>query len=138
MAERRSSHATGMAGEFYAMERLFRLGHEPALTLGNAKSIDIIVCTKHGKLKKVSVKSFCGNGKWPVGSLDLSGEKNLVFVFLRYNDFDDVKTDPDVWVMSAKDVESRKKEWFEEYAIYYSGKNAPKDLEKFRNAWVIV
>lgn len=27
-----------MAGEFFVMERLFRKGHEPALTLGNTKS----------------------------------------------------------------------------------------------------
>jgi hypothetical protein len=43
MSERNSGHATGMGGEFLVMERLFRLGHEPALTLGDAKSSDIIV-----------------------------------------------------------------------------------------------
>ena len=139
MAERKSGHATGMAGEFYAMERLFRLGHEPALTLGNAKNIDIIVCTKDGKLKTVSVKSTRGGGKWPVDSRDLSGEKNLVFVFLLYKDFEDVTTDPEVWVMRAADVESRKERWFEKSAIYYShSKLAPKDLEKFRDAWHVI
>jgi hypothetical protein len=32
-----------MAGEFFVMERLFRQDHEPALTLGNAKSIDFVL-----------------------------------------------------------------------------------------------
>ena len=30
-------HTTGLAGEFHVLELLLRLGHEPALTLGNAK-----------------------------------------------------------------------------------------------------
>ena len=71
MTERKSGHATGMAGEFFVMERLFRLGHEPALTLGNAKSIDVIVRTKSGNLKTVSVKALRGGGKWPVDKDDI-------------------------------------------------------------------
>jgi hypothetical protein len=51
MTERKSTHETGMAGEFFVMEQLFRLHHEPALTLGNAKNIDIIVRTQSGVLK---------------------------------------------------------------------------------------
>ena len=125
-----------MAGEFFVMERLYRLGHEPALTLGNAKSIDIIVRSKSGSLKTVSVKSVTGGGKWPVDKIDMSHEEKLIFVLLRYKNFKDVTTDPEVWVMPAYEVESRKRPWFKKSAIYYSHKEAaPKDLEKFKNAW---
>ncbi len=136
MTVRKSGHATGMAGEFFVMERLFRLGHEPALTLGNAKRIDIIVRTKAGGLKTVSVKAAQGGGKWPVGKHDLSHEKDLVFVFLLYRNFKDVTTDPDVWVMPAVEVERRKKGWLVGSAIFYSHKQltAP-DLLQFQNAW---
>lgn len=129
-----------MAGEFFAMERLFRKGYEPALTLGNAKSIDILVydpATK--KTKTVSVKAVCGGGKWSVGSDDLSGHKDLVFVFLLYRAFDDLTTDPEVIVMKASDVEARKQGWLNgTSAIYYAGSNAPEDLDKFKDAWHLI
>src|SRR5208283_1170428 len=99
MAKRKSGHASGMAGEFFVMERLFRQDHEPALTLGNAKSIDIIIRTRKGNLKTISVKSARGGGKWGVEKDDLSKEKDLLFVFLLYKSFEDVTTDPQVWVM---------------------------------------
>lgn len=43
---RRSTNITGMASEFYVMSVLYRLGYNPALTVGNAKSIDILVKSK--------------------------------------------------------------------------------------------
>lgn len=136
MPERKSGHATGMAGEFFVMERLFRLGHEPALTLGNAKSIDIIVRTKSGGLKTVSVKAVRGGSKWPVDKDDISHKQELIFVLLLYKNFEKVTTDPEVWVMPAPDVQARKKPWFERSAIYYSHKeHTPKDLEHFKDAW---
>ena len=69
---RRDGHATGMAGEFFVMEKLFRLGHEPALTLGNAKSIDVLVRRSDGTLREVSVKAIRGGGRWGVASADES------------------------------------------------------------------
>lgn len=59
---RRNGHATGMAGEFFVMEKLFRLGHEPALTLGNAKSVDILLRKSDDSLREVSVKAMCAAG----------------------------------------------------------------------------
>lgn len=136
MTERNSGHATGMAGEFYVMERLFRLGHEPALTLGNAKHIDILVKTKTGRVKTISVKAVRAGGKWPVGNSDFSSQKDMVFVFLLYKKFADVQTSPEVWVMPAKDVEARKGKWFDSYGIYYShAKLGVPDLENYRDAW---
>lgn len=59
---RRSTHDSAMAGEFFVMEALYRLGHQPALTLGNAKSVDILVRNKRGRLIEVSVKTVRGGG----------------------------------------------------------------------------
>ncbi|MDW8469978.1 MAG: hypothetical protein RML56_14465 [Burkholderiales bacterium] len=124
-----------MAGEFFVTEKLFRLGYEPALTLGNAKTVDILVRTKSRNLS-VSVKSARGGGKWGVDENDLAADKNLVFVFLLYKNFEDVKTNPEVWVMPASDVDKRKRRWFKKFAIYYSHKRLrPHDLDKFKDAW---
>jgi hypothetical protein len=92
-------HTTGMAGEFHVMELLFRLGHEPALTLGNAKSVDILTRSPQGNLYAVSVKAMRGGGKWGIGNHDYSKEKNLVFVLLQYKKFSDLIELPEIWVI---------------------------------------
>jgi len=126
-----------MAGEFFVRERLFRLGHEPALTLGNAKTIDIIVRTQAGKLKTISVKAIQAGGKWGVGKDDLSQRSDLVFVFLLYKSFKNVTTDPQVWVMNAADVQKRKSPWIGgQHAICHSHHEvSPRDLDDFEDAW---
>ncbi len=79
----------------------------------------------------VSVKACRGGGKWGVDHDDLSADKNLVFVFLLYKEFDEVTTAPEVWVMPAKEVEKRKKKWFSGSGLYYSGT----DLDGFKDQW---
>ena len=138
---RKSGHATGMAGEFFVMEQLFRLGHQPALTLGNTKHIDILVQTKTGTILTVNVKAVRGKGKWPVGKEGLAGEPNLVFVFLLYEDFENPALPPNAWIMSAKDVETRKRPWIGgSSAVFYHEPNyRPKDLDTFKapDGWKI-
>ena len=94
-------HSTGMAGEFYVMESLYRLGHEPALTLGNAKSIDILTRSPKGNHYEISVKAIHGGGKWGIGKKDedYSNRKNLVFVLLHYKQFKDLSELPIVRVI---------------------------------------
>ncbi len=53
-----ASNNIGLAGEFYAMYRLFLEGYEPSLTLGNTKGIDILLYNpKNGKQFKIEVKT---------------------------------------------------------------------------------
>jgi hypothetical protein len=100
-----------LAGEFFVMEQLFRLGYLPALTLGNAKTVDIFVKTAKGSYE-VSVKALRGNGgKWGVGNVNYSEQKRFIFVFLLYKDFDDLKAPPDVYVVPAPIVEKIKHPW---------------------------
>jgi hypothetical protein len=127
-----------MAGEFFVMEKLFRLGHEPALTMGNAKSIDILVRKPDGALREISVKAVCGGGKWGVSSDDESGCKNRIYVLLIYRDFDDLKGAVDVFVVPAPKLQSLKAPWFKGQGVYYSDKQTLSVLEKYRDAWTNV
>lgn len=124
-----------MAGEFFVMESLFRLGHEPSLTLGNAKTIDILVRTISGKLYEVSVKAIQGGGKWGVGTEDYSNRGNLIFVLLYYKSFSDISTVPESFVLPAEDVEKLKRGWHNNsFAVFYY-KDDRQKLEPYRNAW---
>ena len=138
MGERKSTHDSGMAGEFYVMEALYRLGHQPALTLGNAKTVDILVHLQSGKTVRISVKTVRGGGKWGVGKDDFSRQSDLFFVFLLYNNFTDVTVRPEVFIVSADNVQRFKEPWLESFAVYYSNKDKLKRLEPFRNAWNLI
>jgi hypothetical protein len=135
MPERRSTHESGMAGEFFVMEALYRLGYEPALTLGNAKTIDILAQRKTGDTIRISVKTIRGGGKWGVGVEDLSRTKNLFFVFLFYRDFTNVTTRPEVFVIPASNVEKMKKDWFKSFAVYCSNEEQRQKLAPYKDAW---
>jgi hypothetical protein len=135
MAERKSNDATAMAGEFFVMQSLYRLGHQPALTLGTAKSIDILVKTSSGQLLEVSVKAVRGGGKWGVGKGDLTTRVNLFFVFLYFKDFRDVSRSPAVFVIPASDVERLKEPWLKQYAVYFANRKQRERLESYKDAW---
>jgi len=125
-----------MAGEFYTLSTLFRLGHEASLTLSNAKSIDILSKSPSGNLYQVQVKAVRAGGKWGVGRQSYANVKNLVFVFLLFNDFDKPNENPEAWIIPAKDVEKLKQPWLNETsAIYYSGKEEISKLADYKNAW---
>lgn len=138
LKERRSGHATGMAGEFFVMEKLYRLGHQPALTMGNAKSIDILVRTATGKVREISVKAIRGGGKWGIDGDDVSRRANLIYVLLHYHDFEEPTAAPDVFVVPARAAEAMKDRWFEGWAIYCSNPDHRKKLERFRDAWASI
>ena len=135
MTGRRSTHESGMAGEFFVMETLYRLGYEPALTLGNAKSIDILAEKKTGDTIRISVKTIRGGGKWGVGAEDLSSKKNFFFVLLLYRYFTDITTRPEAFIIPAQDVEKIKKAWFNSSAVYFSNEDDRQKLKPYKEKW---
>ena len=132
---RRSTITTGMAGEFYVMEKLFRLGFLPALTLGNAKTVDIFVRVSSGRTLNVSVKAITARGKWGVGSSDYEVEENLIFVLLYYRSWGDFRTQPDAYILPATVVNTLKREWFRGYAVYMPPHRYKADLAEYLENW---
>ena len=49
-------YETNLASEFYVLSTLHRLGADASLTLGNKKSVDIVVVRKAGDAVTVDVK----------------------------------------------------------------------------------
>ena len=125
-----------MAGEFAVMERLHRLGHLPALTLGNAKTVDIMCKSPIGKLHQISVKAIQGGGKWGIGTGDYTAETNLVFVLLHYRKFSDLTTAPEVWVMPSEAAMRLRKKWLNGAFAIYCGNEADRALiAQYKDAW---
>lgn len=87
------SNNIGLAGEFYAMHKLFLEGYEATLTLGNTKGIDILVYNpKNEKQFKVEVKTsttianerlFGRNMKWIMNKKHENvSDENLIYCFV--------------------------------------------------------
>jgi len=124
-----------MAGEFFVMEALYRMGHQPALTMGNAKKIDILCAISAGRTIRISVKAVRGGGKWPVGNDEWQTERDTFFAFLYYPDFSNVTTRPEIFIVPASEVQTLKEPWFDSFAVYFSNRDRRLRLDQYRDAW---
>lgn len=135
----RKGYFTSMAGEFFVLEKLYRLGHVGTLTFGNAKSIDILARTRSGQLREVSVKAICGGGKWRVDRGNVAKRADLVYVLLHYRDFSDVGAQPEVFVIPGFEAQKLKLDWLNgAKAIYCSNPAHRKRIERFRDRWDLI
>jgi hypothetical protein len=115
-------NTTGMAGEFAVMSQLYRIGLQPALTLGNAKSVDILLQTPSGTNISVEVKTSKGGGKFALGKWDTEIDRsNQVFVLVYYKSFDDLGEPPVFYIMPGEIVGNHRnrEDWHNVSALYY-------------------
>ncbi len=100
-----SRYNTNLAAEFYVLSMLHRFGAEANLTLGNKKSVDIVIVHDAGDTVTVDVKGLAGKTSWPVDNFHPRLRHFLVLVsFLgKINDPDAV---PEVYVVPSDDVKS--------------------------------
>ena len=137
-----ASNNTGLAGEFYAMHKLFLEGYEPTLTLGNTKGIDILLYNpKNGKQFKVEVKTsrtlaslkvFRGEyGKYMQWMMSKKHEsyidkENLVYCFVFISKNKDEK--PRIFFLDPQSVGMRVR-WLNKTWLHGKHRNKVKDGE---------
>jgi hypothetical protein len=134
MPQSSKNDASAMAGEFWVMSALYRRGSLPALAVGGAKAVDVLVATRGGKMVRISVKSSRGGDKWPLGK-HVRSAQNLFYAFLLFNDFRNPAAAPDVWIVPSAVVMKWKKPWMRETALYYGTSWKPARLDDYKNAW---
>ncbi|MEO7446562.1 MAG: hypothetical protein ABIT96_06985 [Ferruginibacter sp.] len=66
---RKSGYDTGTASEFLVLGNLYRLGVNAFISLGNKKSIDLIIKAKNGSSVSVDVKLVQGYSSIVVNNL---------------------------------------------------------------------
>ena len=82
-----TKYNTNLASEFYVLSVLYRMGHNASLTLGNKKSVDIIVIPGKGEPITIDVKGLAGKTSWPVDNVDFEKvDKNHFLIFVSYLD----------------------------------------------------
>ncbi|WP_273464942.1 hypothetical protein [Treponema berlinense] len=104
------NQTTGMVSEFYVLSVLLRCGINANLTLGNQKKVDIIVNNK-GVAMTIDVKGLKSSGDFIIGNyFESKDDKNHFYIFVYYSDFENIKENPELFVVPATEISAIVKE----------------------------
>jgi hypothetical protein len=100
---------THLAAEFFVMSALHRLGANALLTLGNKKTVDIVV-EKGRDTLTLEVKGLATKGSFPIGDYSAkAGDAHHYYVFVSFlGNIADPANPPDVYIVPAKDLDGKK------------------------------
>ena len=137
---KRDTHTSGMAGEFFVMSQLYRLGLAPALTLGNSKGVDILVKASETRVLIIEVKTIKGGGKWPVGrpDEDFSIQTNKLHVLLLYKRFHDLSVPPAAYIVPTPDLSTMVQGWHEGRVALFESHHRAALNAKYLDRWDLI
>jgi hypothetical protein len=96
-----TTYNTNLAAEFHVLSALHRLGVAANLTLGNRKSVDIVIVYEKGLATTIDVKGLAGKTSWPVDNVG-PGKPNHYLVFVGYvGNILDPRISPEVYVVPS-------------------------------------
>ena len=132
--ERKSGYNTGLAAEFHVLSILHRLGFSASLTLGNRKSVDIVVESRN-RIRFVDVKGLAGKTIWALDNFHPMGTGHFVALVSFLNQIGEPDSPPEVYVLPDSKVETH---------LYPNPKGTRKGIKyremrdngaQYRNAW---
>jgi len=136
-----TKYNTNLASEYYVLATLYRLGFNAYITLGNKKSIDIILHLENNKQVTIDVKGLKGTTMFPLDNVDEDNMKpNHFIVFLSFvNRIDDSEVVPEIYVVPHDEIKR-------EDLMYHapSGRKGVRlstlrsNKEKYRNNWKLL
>lgn len=91
---------TGLAGEYFVAAELLKRGWQVAMTIGNAKSLDLLVTNESGKNIRVQIKTL---RKQP-NCFDMHSNKvkfDDFYVFVYLNQID---KQPDYFILKGSEI----------------------------------
>lgn len=96
-----TKYNTNLASEFYVLSMLHRLGYDASLTLGNKKSVDIIVIRKSGEVITIDVKGLAGTTSWPVDNVNKKTKDHFLIFVSFLGKITDHMVLPEVYVVPS-------------------------------------
>ena len=125
---------TNLAAEFWVLSALYRLGVEAQLTLGNKKSVDILILRKSGEIFTIDVKGVAGPYDWPADNIKILDKQTHFYIFLSFEGkIADPLVSPSVWIIPSDKVGHFLKQFRTRKDLYRA--LVKKDGDKFKNAW---
>lgn len=97
-----SRYQTNLASEFHVLSILYRLGADATLTLGNKKSVDIVVVREGGDAVTIDVKGLAGKYDWPADNIRTTlGDKHFIVLVSYDGRIGDPHSVPSTWVIPS-------------------------------------
>jgi hypothetical protein len=96
---------TNLAAEYYVLSMLYRKGQNAYLTLGNKKSVDIIIEKDNGTILTIDVKGLAGKTCWPMDNFSKKGKNHFIILVSFLNKINDHNITPECWVIPSNKVE---------------------------------
>lgn len=126
--ERANTFDTGIAAEYFVLSQIYRLGLEAYISQGNKKAIDIRVIQEDGNPISIDVKAVRGYSSLVVNNV--KAKENHFITFVIYNNkFEDVLTQPEVYIVPSLEVASITQYFKEEKRVMKVS------LGKYLNNW---
>ena len=129
-----SKYNTNLASEFHVLSMLHRLGLDAFLTLGNKKTVDILVTNEKGDIITIDVKGIAKKYDWPADNIRAPrGGKHFLALVSYEGKIGDPTFTPNVWIIPHREIEKFIKQ-------YKTRKNISRSLiinkgNRFLNAW---
>ncbi len=133
-----TTYNTNLASEFYVLSMLHRFGCDASLTLGNKKSVDLVVVRESGDVVTIDVKGLAGTTSWPVDNVKKVADDHFLVFVSFLGKIGDHTVAPEVYVVPSKQLEP---------LVYHSpnGKRHVLQLSRmrnegkqFRDAWELI
>jgi hypothetical protein len=132
-----SGYDTNLAAEFHVLSLLHRLGANATLTLGNKKSVDIVLVREENDTVTIDVKGVSGGYDWPADNVRAPlGSCHFLVLISFEGQIRRLDSVPRVWVVPYKEIGQFMKQ-------YKGRKNISRALilrrgAKYRDAWDLV
>jgi len=116
---------------------LHRLGVDAVLTLGNKKTVDIVVTNEKGDIITIDVKGIAKKYDWPADNIRAPRVGKHFLALVSYEGkIEDPTFTPNVWIIPHKEIARFIKE-------YRTRKDVSRSLvmkqgEEFLNAWNLI
>lgn len=134
---------TNLASEFYVLSMLHRIGCKAYLTLGNKKSVDVVI-ERGEKILTVDVKGLQGTSSFPIDNWDKK-HKNHFLIFVSFiGKITDPSCLPEVYIVPSLELEKKHEELNGKSLIYKNPKGnriviqlskLRKLKNKYKNKW---
>ena len=117
---------------------LHRFGCNASLTLGNKKSVDIVVVRESGDVVTIDVKGLAGKTSWPVDNVKKVAKDHFLVFVSFLGKISDHTISPEVYVVPSQQLAP---------LVYHSPKKTRqvlqlsrmrKDGTEFKDAWNLI
>jgi hypothetical protein len=134
MRKDRVPYNTNLAAEFWVLSALYRLGVEAHLTLGNKKSVDILLIRDSKTICTIDVKGVADPYDWPADNIKVLDNPNHFFVFLSFEGkILDLLASPSVWIIPSNQTGPFIKRY--KTRVVISRALVKRDGSEFKDAW---